>query len=1485
MTDKILPTVNFTSNPGIDENEFLHETYSEEFRLRSQIASTPGIVDFTGDPATAPFSARPLLVTVSSVNSLTLDLAAGIAITPSNMLINIDAPVSSVPLPDITADRVYVVAVEYVLIDAPTYRVGRYGVPVSIRRERPENQPPGDNRASTLLNAITIATLDDFNNLSIFSADRKSGLVVCAVVTVRSDPTTSALTLSVDSTRATYAFNRPWFSSIDITHRSQVGSGVISDNNPHGTELQDLSSAGLTLYQQLKDLGGVIAKDYIYHGYPGTLCSELITISRIEVDSTGAITTPPGQPPLGGSFYVRLAKLPVRMGSLYFSGTPWNPVPYRWIEGTRILVLGPLEDPSTYPADGLIIEYFSVDALAVLPESPTQGLQTFEVLPPLSGKEFIVSEGLALDTLAQTTISLPAVLGPIKRKYKVLCDGDGALVLSPQPLVPIIKVATTLVGAPPLVINQAPHGGRGVTLTLGLTRALERTIIGAGTFDLDLRVRILGLDDNGASIQEDLVWKASQWQDQPAAPGWLEETPSQFRTTKSKFSFVTSITLTNTTTLPDNSGPDALLSLWANVIDSPVSTELCNVASFFWTGTTGQRLRDERTIATTLSKALDQRRARYPEMLPEGDLQFTKELFDSILDPSLTDPAALLQRIGLERDDDRVLAETYAQFSDVDASGSIFLTTVGAVVDSEIVRIAPGKYLTMVASGADTTQGEVNIGATDIIFKNSIIATINDPSFDSTWFATLGTGATPPVVLTRAESYPEGFATNVRKTITFAASFLSGTFSVTIEGNLIGPVSFAGSNDATILAIVAAINAEEPTTGIRARVFGSSPYSIIMLLGDGDGTDYSVTSPISAGGAPSASITTPATAFSFSQPAGGSLPQEHLPQRYRESSRPWNYLSKPILWTSVGWEASIAINADNPGLISNLDMVSIAPGRSVTAKRGALITVDPTLGEFLVDPGSLANTLTNLANTINYPAFQSGVQAEVSGNTVILRVAGAAAAYIALQAETVPGTWLLTAYGPVGGGPDEAHAIVRAVFPLSVLEWRFLEATGTPRVWSNWFPLVEVSPTTGTLAYGGSLYAIQLRLRGQTADPNSFSIYQYTPTVSAGTLPAIDARLQDVEQELDDARGSTPSLNDRISSVVDSAGVRIQDPELLEARRSSIAVTAGNLRERLDAADAAMRWFTGDMASSSILQPLISVPQPGFLSQILRGPVDANGNSDFLSSLGATLFVGGTVPNPLCLSLAGYGLVYSRTLPLDFTGQGAGTYYIYVEVLGGGDEAGLEIISSITSGASAAGTSLLNDTSANFTAAGVLPGHVLEIPSITYLGSQPFHAVVQSVVSPTQLQIRGTFPSTVALAAAYRILSTREAQPKFSATRVEAPRRLFLGQVAWTGVTFSEVRPYRYLDRYTSAQVSVTAAPNYGPIAFEHNLGRLPSNFVIYFRINTGDADPKVLEIGTEAVVKVTTTTLTVRNRYDSLVARSFAGTIQTTGYLQLVIG
>jgi len=1485
-TIKELPTVNFDSYPGYDEFKFLHTTYSEEFKSRSLITTDWGIVDTGYDPATAPFTAgRPLLVTVSPVNPLTIDIAEGYAITPSHLLIHINAVVPSVPLPSLTAGKTYVVAVEYTLVASPQQRVNRFGDLTEVRLERPSNVPPGGGE-STLISAITVVDINDYNNVGIFSEDRKQNIVVIAVVNAQSDPTTSQVYLSVDLTRNSYDFNRPWFSVRDVEHRSKIGNGVITENNPHGMDLQDLSSAGLTLYQQLKARGGILAKDVSYFGYAGKICTEEITLSRWEADMQGTVTTRPGEPPVGGRYFVRLTKLPVRTGSLYKVGKPWEPIPYQWIEGTRIIVLGTLENPTTF-TESLILEYFTVDALEINAESPTQGLQTLQVKPPADTQEFIVSGGLAVSELAQDTLSLPSLLGPIKRGYQVACDGRGILVLNPQPILASVKVAD-LVGTTKTV-NQATLNGVAAYLTLGLTRAIERTVINPTTsFDLDLKVQIVGVDANGTSRVEVLTFKGSQWKDQTTAN--VEE-PLQFLRTANKYQLVNSIALTNTLSEPHNAGPDATLALWADIFGGQGNQEFAPVVSLFWTGTTGINIRDERRIATTFDK-LDQKKRRFPAELPDSNLASIQELFSIILYPPLTNPTTPSRRLMLELDDDRMWSETWKEFSTSWASGSILMVDLALVTIGQTIRISPQKYLKIVSSGANPAIGEVDYDVSPDIFRNNIIVTINDPVWDSTWWASLGTGTNPPIMLSREHAYPEGFVLNTRQKITFLSSFGTGhTFQFDLNGITVGPVAFDTDNNTTILAIRDAINdAEELTGGVTAEVIipTTGPYNTIILNGPPDGQTFTVVGQgidgalISGGGGPSGSLTEPLAAFTLTQPAGGILPTPHLPQRYPTALRPWVYLSRPFLWEGVRLEASISFQGDVTAFIGNLDAVEIAPSKIIYARVGSGATADPTIGQFLVDDDpdpaiALANTLTNLAATVNHPLFASGVYAEVVGNAVILRSAGMASTRLKLLSAVVSSTWILTSVGgttqyvPVGSG--RSHAFLKSLRPLTLAEWRFVTVEDMSEGWSPWMPMMSVSPTAFTMAapLSKSLYQIQLRL--SSPEVNAFSLYDYVPETSGASLAAIDVRVTDLETIITDATGTSVSLDARISGVVMPDGTRIQDPELLNTHESIIQPDTPTLKERLDVIDTRLYYASsGGKTPHGVVTNLTG----GIPPQLITGQKNGNGNSNFISSASSIITIWGSSSYPLIAQINGYTYKYTRQIAIDFDGEVSNRYYLYLEQ---STPYGKEIASGST--AVVAGDMLLTDGVANFTTSGVQAGHLLYIGGIT-VGGEPLVMPIKTVATNT-LTFDGHIPTSLN-PAVYSIYNPNEGTIWYTDTKTMSSNRLYLGEVDWTGTAVDSYVTYRYLNKFTSEKKAVDASGGSYTVTFDHNLGFIPSSFILYYCEYTTDTDMKVLHIGDEAVVKATKYTLTVRNRYANLVARAFDGTTKNSGYLQLVI-
>ena len=262
--------------------------------------------------------------------------------------------------------------------------------------------------------------------------------------------------------------------------------------------------------------------------------------------------------------------------------------------------------------------------------------------------------------------------------------------------------------------------------------------------------------------------------------------------------------------------------------------------------------------------------------------------------------------------------------------------------------------------------------------------------------------------------------------------------------------------------------------------------------------------------------------------------------------------------------------------------------------------------------------------------------------------------------------------------------------------------------------------------------------------------------------------------------------------------------------------------------------------------------------------------------------------NPLAMQIEGYNYAYSRKVDLDLAGEPSNTYYIYFEHAP--SPLGMEITSGTVlapEDGAVAGAMSFTDPAATFVTDGVMEGHTLVFPDIEVGGhtpANPLNMVITSV-SQTTLGLSGRIPSNL-LPAAYTIYSPREGQFGYTDTRVNSTTRVYLGETTFNGSSHS-VTCYRYLDKYQSTVTEITLLGSNYEVTFNHNLGMLPANFVIYFWENSGGAptgNSKVLHVGDECVVELTKTTMKVRNRYADLVARSYTGLVQTEGYFQVVI-
>ena len=561
MTVK-LPGVNYRAPISTDDLGFQADTTSEEIQKRTRllISGEFGIVDDTDPQDIAITDLSRALNVLPSTDPIRVDINPGTAVTENGNWVDLDSKIFLFEMASAAIGAQNVIFIEYFLEEGEDRRVNQFNVDVAVREQRPAVNE----------DVIKVATLSNFNNTALFSPERKRDIVVLAVVTVNqlADLT---LDITIDLGNTNFAYNRPWFSPVDIHHRESVGTAVPTTTNPHGTSLNDLAAGNLTLYQQTLAHGMVMSKDVGVSKMPGSLESENIQAASFVVDTTGAVTR---RSTLYGGVNAKFANLGhfvIRLGSVYETGFPANQIAADFVPGESILVI---PESEVIPDNGVTIEYLVAFAGEAPVDPPTNDL-TFR--QPLS-TELIVADGIAVTSIPTPVISFDGS-GPIPRDFRVFVDSNGTLLKSPQILLSPTKL-DAIIGSTPISIamqGDAP-------IEIGLTRAANVT-------GMEVEILLTGSDAQGPAT-ETLTFEFGTYQDS-AIPG-TEENPNQFVRSSTLFTSLDFIEITNRA----NDGNDSTIIVYAAQEAHVTSTfnEKCALANIFWDGLAVEEVRDVRPV-------------------------------------------------------------------------------------------------------------------------------------------------------------------------------------------------------------------------------------------------------------------------------------------------------------------------------------------------------------------------------------------------------------------------------------------------------------------------------------------------------------------------------------------------------------------------------------------------------------------------------------------------------------------------------------------------------------------------------------------------------------------------------------------------------------------------------------------------------------------------------------------------------------------------
>ena len=576
-----LPHVNHETPLGLSTLNWQEEVYEDEFLTRLQLVMglhpssdliEYGIVDSSDPASVSEASTRPLVPYRNALDGTKFDLRPGIAVTKSGFVMALTVTQSSIQTPTTDVGDQFVILLEYATTET-TSTLTRYDTLTGMITVVVDEE-----------DLLQVVAIEDWVDATVFPDSRKDHCVVLAVVDMASSGPLGKH-LSFTYTGTTYDYNRPWFSPIDIYHRTQLGTGSQTSNNPHALGLNDLASGSLTLYQQILEHGMVLSKDYSVSRVPGIKCYEDIEPSRWQLDdSAGRVT---GQP---GAYWAPMGAYPIRLGiavdSTVNDPTTADIVCVYLIPGTNILVMSSAER-ALLPVDDLRVHYMA--AYASQPPVNETDLRELTFNQIQSGRELIISDGLAVDLIPNLTVDL-SNFGALPTWIRIFMDGSGNYVVTPTCIVPTTKLNSVVLGSANDVSTSLLGPSR---LRVGVAQATSGAT-------LLVTITITGFV-NGVVDTETLAWVDTAWNDpapipncQNAIANEIAGSEGQYLVTTKLFDSVTSWTLDlNTATGPIS---EIMIHALPGFPDVTAMREYVPICEVNWSGLNVCTIRDIRPV-------------------------------------------------------------------------------------------------------------------------------------------------------------------------------------------------------------------------------------------------------------------------------------------------------------------------------------------------------------------------------------------------------------------------------------------------------------------------------------------------------------------------------------------------------------------------------------------------------------------------------------------------------------------------------------------------------------------------------------------------------------------------------------------------------------------------------------------------------------------------------------------------------------------------
>lgn len=515
-----------------DRQDEFQRGIESELRARLKVLGS-GIV--SADGRDVDFSSSACAIEVGNTDPLTINILAGTVVFPNGEYTEIGTSDIVGYGIDTTVTEPQVVRLQYGEVeDGPLETNPFYNIAAKpkIRKQTP-------------LEMLVVETVTAY---TAQPASVKNLSVVLGVVTF------ITAGLVADNGRDTYTFSRPWFSIHDDEHRSKIGSGSVSDTNPHGTSPDDLSVGAFSLAQAfLGQPAGILARPLAWGRYPGTICTEVIPAGNFILDATGTITG------TGGAWYSPLGFWPHRLLGARLTSSITTKIA-AWIPQGRNVVA--VWDPANFSAPASLELFYTKVVAGSLPNAFV-GASSFDVAQP-DADEVLVAGGNFYTELNDTKINFSDV-GTIPMRFDIKVDKAGKVYKSPECLYCNTKLDTLGSGAQTFPVqSRAP------------TR-LRVALSGYNPGLTEVRLQLTGTNEAGSTISEQVVFTGPL----PAAVPSFFEAPAQWVFTSNVYASQAQIQVL----VRNNDGPNTAITVMSE--NSPTRKLLEDdllLATLHWSG-------------------------------------------------------------------------------------------------------------------------------------------------------------------------------------------------------------------------------------------------------------------------------------------------------------------------------------------------------------------------------------------------------------------------------------------------------------------------------------------------------------------------------------------------------------------------------------------------------------------------------------------------------------------------------------------------------------------------------------------------------------------------------------------------------------------------------------------------------------------------------------------------------------------------------------